>query len=247
MGHWYDESGNPCHFQTKKDGGSRATTLRDARKLNLYPSVTEILNIVAKPALTNWLVNQAYLAALTLPQREGESLDDFKKRAEIDAKKEALQAAELGSEIHNDIERLFKGQKPFVHGVSALAVYDFVVDYTGLHDGWIAEQTFASNLGYGGMVDLHHPDGWVIDYKTKDFAEPEKKMAYDENAMQLSAYAHGIGIPNAKKMNIFVSRTHPGVIAHHEWEEDYFPHFRCLLHYWQLSKNYEPDALQGAA
>ena len=247
MGHWYSKSGEPCHFMEKKDGGSRDTTLRDARKLNLFPSVTEILNIAAKPALTNWLVNQAYLSALTLPKNEGESLDDFKKRAERDAKKEAQDAAELGSQIHNDIERLFLGQKPLVHATAAQAVYDFVVDYTGIKDGWIAEKTFASPYGYGGMIDLHHPGGWVVDYKTKDFSEIGAQMAYDDHAMQLSAYAHGIEIPKARKMNIFVSRTTPGLIAHYEWNDDYFDRFECLLKYWQLCKGYQPVYIDNAA
>jgi len=247
MGHWYSEKGKACHFMEKLAGGQRATTLRDARKLNLFPSVTEILNMAAKPALTNWLVEQAYLAALTLPPVEGESLDEFKKRAKRDAKKQSEDAMNLGTAIHNDIERIFKGLTPLVHKEAAEATYAFVLEHTGIKEGWIAEATFASPYGYGGMVDLHHPSGWVIDYKTKDFSQEDtKRMAWDEHSMQLAAYAHGLEIPNAKRMNIFVSRNNPGVIAHHEWEEDSFAKFECLLNYWQLTKNFKPT-LQEAA
>jgi len=35
MGHWYDKDGNPRHITN-----GRATTLRDARKHNLVPSVS---------------------------------------------------------------------------------------------------------------------------------------------------------------------------------------------------------------
>lgn len=245
MGHWYDIKGSPCHFQPKKGGGTRDTTLRDARKLNLYPSVTEILNIAAKPALINWLIDQAYLSALTLPRREGESLDDFKKRAEMDAKKEAEQAANTGSAIHNDIERVFNGLEPVLYKDHAQAAYNFITSHTGLKTGWIAEFTFSSPYGFGGMVDLYHPSGWVVDHKTKDFSEP-KKMAYDDHAMQLSAYAYGLGIPSARKLNVFVSRTVPGLIDYHEWEGDYFDRFECLLRYWQLTKNYKPEWREAA-
>jgi len=53
-------------------GGQRATTLRDARKLSLVPSVTTILNIVAKPALLAWMQQQVLYSALTLPKRAEE-------------------------------------------------------------------------------------------------------------------------------------------------------------------------------
>src|SRR5436190_23373532 len=48
-----------------------ASTLRDARKLGLLPSVTNILGVITKPELTAWLQEQAVLAALTLPRLEG--------------------------------------------------------------------------------------------------------------------------------------------------------------------------------
>ena len=43
-GHWYSKEGKPVHTQIKKDGGERNTTLADAKKLGLYPSVTTIMN-----------------------------------------------------------------------------------------------------------------------------------------------------------------------------------------------------------
>lgn len=249
MAHYYAQDGKPMHFVPKAKGdGTRATTIRDAIKLNLFPSVTEILNIAAKPALTNWLVDQALMAALTLPRDDNETLTEFMKRAKADSKRQAQESAELGTQIHDDIERLWKGDSPLTHKDSAEAVKSLVTDLTGLSKGWIAEKTFASDKGYGGMIDLHHPEGFVIDYKTKDFDESGKdnRMAYDEHAMQLSAYAHGLGIPNAVKINIFVSRTVPGLITYHEWTEDYFDRFECLLRYWQLTKGYKPEFEQAA-
>jgi hypothetical protein len=245
MSHWYDAQGNACHYITGKNGKERATTLRDARACNLFPSVTTVLDIAAKPALTNWLVEQAFLAALTLPKGDDESLDDFMKRAKADARQQAKDSADVGTEIHNDIERLFKGLEPLKHTEAANATFELVKNLTGLSKGWVAEQTFSCVLGFGGMVDLHHPDGEVvIDYKTKDFGPDDlgKVFAYDEHAMQLSAYAHGLGMPWARKINIFVSRTHPGLVIHHEWDGDYFNRFELLLRYWQLAKNYTPEA-----
>ena len=60
--HWYTRDGAPQYtVPSKKDGSPRSTTLRDARVMNLVPSVTTILNVMAKPALTNWLQQQVLL------------------------------------------------------------------------------------------------------------------------------------------------------------------------------------------
>jgi hypothetical protein len=57
----------------------RPTTLRDARKLGLLPSVTNVLGVINKPELVEWKMTQAVLAALTLPRRDGEDLGVFAK------------------------------------------------------------------------------------------------------------------------------------------------------------------------
>ena len=76
--HWYLSSGEPYHEVVRADGnGMRPVTLRDARKVNALPSVTNILSVLAKPGLDAWKQEQAILAALTLPQQDGESLDAF--------------------------------------------------------------------------------------------------------------------------------------------------------------------------
>ena len=76
--HWYFPDGTPIHEVPRADGkGTRPTSLRDARKLGLFPSVTNVLGVIAKPALDAWKQEQAILAALTLPRNEGEPLDEF--------------------------------------------------------------------------------------------------------------------------------------------------------------------------
>ena len=63
-GHWYAADGSPAYRITGKNGKERNTTVADARKLNLVPSVSGIIGVAAKPALTVWLQEQAILAAL---------------------------------------------------------------------------------------------------------------------------------------------------------------------------------------
>ena len=102
--HWYTQAGEPCHTIN-----GRNTTLRDARKMNLCPSVTSVLGIIAKPALTNWMVDQGIMAALTMPRVNGESETDYIKRIKDDSKQQAIRAAQEGSRIHQAIERSYNG------------------------------------------------------------------------------------------------------------------------------------------
>ena len=96
-GHWYTADGEPAYTVERSDGkGYRNTTLRDAKKLGLLPSVTTILSLAAKPLLQNWLQQQAILAALTLPRNEGESEDDYLDRVMQDSKAQGRQAADQG-------------------------------------------------------------------------------------------------------------------------------------------------------
>lgn len=248
MSHWYDIATGAPRYQVpnKSTGGMRDTTLRDARQLGLVPSVTTILQEVSKPALENWKIDQALMAALTLPKTDNEPLDLFMARAKEDAKQQAIKAAERGTELHNALEQHYLGNghliveedRPFVNGVveAVRAKYG--------NQEWIAEHSFASPLGYGGKMDLHCPV-IVLDFKGKDFKEGEdlKPVAYDEHAMQLCAYAHGVCLPNAKRVNVFFDRRMPGKVGIHEWPQggDHFERFLCLLEYWKRKSKYWPE------
>jgi len=73
--HWYTREGVPMYTVEAKNGNQRPTTLRDARALDLVPSVTTVLNVAAKPGLEAWKQRQLLLAALTLPRSEDEAED----------------------------------------------------------------------------------------------------------------------------------------------------------------------------
>lgn len=213
-GHWYYTDGRPCY-----EINGRPTTLRDARKLSLVKSVTTHLNVIAKPALTNWLVDQGIMAALTMPRNPGEDEATYIKRIKEDSKAEALASAQLGSKIHDACEQLVKtGSCPDEFRLHAdAAVAELRRLFPGVND-WIAEQPFAHPSGYGGKVDLHSPStGIIADYKTKpgDFTDG-KRLHYDQH-WQLAAYQDGLLLPRAPGAAIFVSRTHPGAVASHVW------------------------------
>lgn len=242
QGHWYDANGKPKYTIVGANGKERNTTLRDARKLALRPSVTTIIGMAAKPGLENWKIDQALLAALTLPKDDSESLDDFMRRAKQDAKDQAIKAAERGTQIHADIER------GFTDGMMTVAFKSVMRELNKLAPGspWVAEES-KSNGDYGGKIDLYSPDGIVVDFKTKDGLSKDsdpKKLVYDEHGMQLSAYAMLLGFLNPRRISIFVDRADPSVAVSYELPaEDHKRHkamFMALCQYWQLMKKYSP-------
>jgi hypothetical protein len=80
-GHWYDFSGKAVfEVPNKSKGGMRPTTLRDAKALQLLPSVTTVMKIMAAPELDRWKQQQVLMASLTLPRNPGESDEQYCSR-----------------------------------------------------------------------------------------------------------------------------------------------------------------------
>lgn len=241
--HWYEIDGTPRYTVIGANGNERNTTLRDARKMNLLPSVTTIIGAAAKPGLENWKIDQALMAALTLPKEKGESLDEFMQRAKRDAKEQAIQAAALGTDIHAQIEDGFTSGDAS-RSIPYLAVRALLDGSFGARK-WVAEDSFGG-CGFAGKVDLYSTDGIVVDFKTKDgpLGDP-KKMVYDEHGMQLSAYAYGLKLHNPTRVSIFIDRKDHSSAVMHIWdEESHIRHlgmFMSLHEYWMLSKNYRPE------
>ena len=107
-GHWYQaDTGEPAYQITGANGKIRNTTLRDARKLNLVPSVTTILGQLNKAGLQTWLNQQILLSALTLPRGENEPEPQWLERVLFDSKEAGRKAAERGNLIHAIIQTFY--------------------------------------------------------------------------------------------------------------------------------------------
>lgn len=245
-GHWYKRTGEACYEILGANGKIRDVNLRDARKLGLLPGVSSILRMEHKDALQRWLIDQAYMAALTLPQITGETLDAFKERCKVDAAAQADKARDRGTWLHAALQGYFEGQTvPAQDAPFVMPVVGWLGERFGFTHRWLAETSFGSELGYGGKADLRSAQiPVVIDFKFKDIeADHEKQLAYSEHAMQLWAYDHGFGYRGqAIKLNLFISSAVPGVIIPQEWKADSaheFEAFKCLLRLWQLRKSYD--------
>jgi hypothetical protein len=250
-GHWYMLDGTPCYTIQGKNG-ERNTTLRDARTMNLVPSVTTITKCAAAPGLVNWMVDQAILSALTLPRREGEPEADWLARVKQDSKETARKAADKGTLIHGAIEKHFLGIPPdgemYPHVKGAVATLN--AHFPEVR--WDVEKSFAHPLGFGGKCDLHSKsDRIVVDWKGKDFTEPSECKQYDEHIMQGAAYLEGFGIGlGGRFANAFVSRTVPGLTVIIETNPEDIKRgwrmFKHLLSFWQEANRYAPMVKEAA-
>lgn len=216
--HWYYPDGTPCHEvpNKSKPGEVRSTTLRDAKALGLFPSVTNFLSIISRPGLEIYKQNQILLSAATSPYDQSNA-DAWAKQVLEDAQKHAKEASELGTAIHGAIEKRLKGEatKEYFDYV------DPVLQEMYCREMLInpkAEHSFAHPIGFGGKIDYHN-DEFLVDFKTKAFTE-SKGLAYDENLFQLAAYRFGLQLPHLRCFNIYISTTVKGLYHFHEWKED---------------------------
>ena len=244
-GHWYTREGEPMYTIIGANGKERNTTLRDAKKEGLVPSVTTILSMIAKPSLENWKIDQALNSALTLDREEGESFQSFTYRCKEDSKKIGKEAAKEGTKIHALIENGFLGKADN----KTYRIIKKYLDKTFPNEEWIAEDSFCAAQGYGGKIDLYSKSGIFIDFKTKDNLEGKDpaKLVYDEHGMQLSAYAQGCGYDDVERVSIFVDRKDNELICCHVWDKEshqkHVSMFNSILNYWKLVKNYDSSLI----
>jgi hypothetical protein len=242
--HWYGRDGSPQYTVTAKNGNPRATTLADARKMNLVPSVTTIIKSAASPGLEAWKLNQMLLAALTLPRIENEPEEEFVQRIVKDSKEHAKMAAERGSAVHSAIESMYSGVMHSDYAEHQAGCYRAIELEYGITE-FQPEKAFAHEFGFGGKVDLfsREGNGVVLDVKSKEFSDPTKVQGFDEHMMQLAAYRMGLDLPDARCANVFVSVTVPGLVVVKEWSQEDLARgwamFYALLKYWQAKNQHE--------
>lgn len=254
--HWYFYDGQPCYEVLKSDySGYRNTTLRDAKKLNLVPSVTSIMKVLYRPALERWKMEQTVLAAMTLPKIEGERDYEFANRIIEDSRTEGMAAADFGTHIHSLIEWYIKSA--YLGNLDE--DFDFLPDDKHYLRGWknwadevgfipeLVEISFASLLyGFGGKIDcIGTVEGrrCVIDWKTQKTKTSDllhekdgsELKFYPEWRPQLAAYWKGMGWSNVKDLcSVAISSTEPGVVQHQFWDdpEDGWEEFSAMKRIW---------------
>lgn len=265
MSHWYTSAAEPMHEMpneaARKRGdanATRETTLRDARKLQLNPSVTTVTKIIDKgEMLLEWLVKQALYSAAVHPDGWPQfELDENGMLSEKhpgflawagycrgDSKRQVQIKAERGTILHDMMMKANKAPDSVepqylahVDGMMAMLERTF-----GKRE-WICEQCFAHRSGFGGSIDLrakavgikgepNYLRPIILDYKFKDFG-PDREASYfvyDEHKMQLGGYSIGVDEPDAKLYNAFGSISDPGLVLLHEHSDADADHGRAMF------------------
>lgn len=240
--HFYtkqDDKVQARHFvpMAKDPSRNRPSRVSDAKKAlkngeQWFPSVTTVLNVLDKPALVNWKVDQHLQQAFSVPplQDQGMWIDKVKSitRNAMDV------APSAGTDMHKILEdHVFfgsdQGNKELLNmdGLEFHIVHEIEMklDRLGItpQDTYKEEYFLDDGVGYAGCADLVVRDDecWVIDYKTKLTADKFKpgKMAYPDHTRQLAAYGMALFPNKFRAANIFICLETGDIDFHeHSWE-----------------------------
>ena len=254
--HWYNTAGEACHTQPTKSKGAknptRPTTIADAKKLGLLPSVSSILKQAANPALDRWKAQQIIKACFNCQPIGDEDFETYSKHILEKADKERDEAASLGTAIHAAIEGYYTGKPrdkfldqyvlPAVETVESLGIK--IVDQ---------EFVVASSHGYAGTTDLaftHESFCGILDFKSTKTTPEEPVLIKQGHAAQIAAYHVAYWSNdnpinnNSKGYNVYISTTEPGRITVVPYDaatlRREFEYFLNCFGLWKHRYNYDP-------
>ena len=250
--HWYDRDGKAVFEVPKaKGGGMRATTIADARKLGLYPSVTTVLSVLAKPQLVDWQLGQVAGKAYSNPPQDGESQEDYARRIISASQEQVGEAADLGTAIHAALEAHFQGlpvpdgYSAYVDPVAALIAREGITFLE--HELRLVN----ADVGYAGTTDavIKTSDGrlGILDFKSRKTKPGERVSNWETEPMQIAAYgmAKWGKVPDTGA-NLYISTTEKGRVQivqySHEELQAAWDAFLCATRLWQYLKGYKPPA-----
>lgn len=217
MGHFYRYDGTPVFTYKNSKGEEKETTLREAKKFGLLPSVTTYTGVLRSFALSQWEKKNFLRGILSSPSvlnlydgtENGlqKTFDEIEKIVSVQNV-----APVIGTQIHKDIEEYVKGIKtPPIDSLAFQFIGRLNIFLTSrFGEGFTlrSEVPFAGQ-GYGGTTDLilttKEGKNHIIDFKTTTRKKFELwKQPYLEECAQIAAYikgirfAHGICVePNA--------------------------------------------------
>lgn len=255
--HYYTTEGKACHqVPNKSKGGLRDTTLSDAKKLGLLPSVSAYVRMLAAPGLVSWQIEEAVKAAANAPIQPGENVDEYVKAIREKASQQVGDAADLGTRIHKALEDFFLTGKaapddllqyvePAIAKVGELGVRPITSECVLVN----------APYGYAGTTDLIFDDAegscGILDFKSKKTKPGEKPFKSFEHRMQLSAYWMANWGPNfemtfpasALAYNVYISTTEPGRVDAVKYDDtdlrEAWDGFKACLALYRYTKGYD--------
>jgi hypothetical protein len=270
-GHWYTAEGAPMHEVLKADKKTyRSTTLKDARLLGLFPSVTTILGIMAKPQLNKWGNQQVALSALRNPKKQTETEQFWSNRVIDDAFVQVDQAADLGTKFHAVIndriqgvldDQILNDDVTFPTTGQVVKIRPCLQPLFDYFDskGFTFEnpESTVVNLahGFAGTVDCPFRTKnsfGVMDFKSRKTKKGKPIFAYDGQVEQIAAYGATYWgeeyIHACWGANVYISTTEVGrvdiiVYKPHEIVKA-FEKFKHMTAIWRMQNKYDPRGIE---
>lgn len=276
-GHWYFRDGTPCHTLPTKSPGAKSptrnTTVADARKLKLLPSVSGIVRMMSSPGLERYKIGRAVEECYNRPPVGAETLREYQGYILEKAGQPARDASNFGTIIHAAIEAALSGEDwtgpetiTYPSTGKQMAVKAVIEPVLGLlMDRGVhviaTERVLTCQDGFAGTTDaLTEGPVDILDFKTKTTKPGEPIECPPTYAMQLAAYhacamdmdgdiqTTGIVTFDHPAANIFISSTEPGRVEWHEHSRDEliaaWGSFKHCLGLWKWANNYDPSFIR---
>lgn len=241
MSHFYDKHGKPVFEVQCKNGKMRKTNIADARKLDLFPSVTTVLGILAAPELEQWKQNRIIKACKSLPYHlYTDTKTSYQDAIVEEAFKKSETAKDFGDLLHKWIADTMLGTNlhltytdiPEATKTAVKSELSCVKRIIG-----VETTVIDTDLGVAGSYDMfcELQDGrtCLYDYKNqttlKEDGTPRPIVVYAKSKIQASEYAK---IVRADCVRILtVSRDEAGRIETYELSpEEYTDSVNMFYH-----------------
>ena len=242
--HWYhyDKNGAvaPAHD----------IDLREARKINAFPSITTILKERANPGLDKWKMDELFTSVVENKRKKGEGEEEYRERIAVIAQTKGREAADFGTRLHDALD-LF----PQTTIDTDLAPYVelFAPSYFHHVRNRIASEIMLADaeIGVAGRTDLIAETEWglaIIDYKTSKF-KGNKASFWPSYVIRLAFYAKayqklcGLAKPPLC-INVGINSLKPSEpvwkVYTVEEQEAAYAEFLAIAFLWFSTKNYWP-------
>lgn len=261
MSHWYYKDGTPCHTMPTKKGAKNAdrpTTIADARKLGLLPSVSTITSVLSAPGLEGYKLRELAKQCYLNPAHPGEDMAGYVNAMLEKGKEDGAGAADIGTQIHACLEAHFTKQPipqeyVTINGTdwqidTFISPVERILNELGVQICGAEAVLVNANEGYAGTSDLPcHVRGVpsIGDYKTKRTKPGEKVVPSETHPCQIAAYNMAKWGTLLHGFNIYISTTEPGRVELVEYSEkeldSAWSAFLNMRNLWEWQNDYSPS------
>lgn len=260
-GHFYTRDGKACHTQPTKSkdakNPTRPTTITDAKRLGLLPSVSGITKMLAAPGLEVYKMKEVARQCFLSPAHPGEDESGYIQAMLEKGKEDGANAADVGTLIHDALEAHFTGGKRQAETVK-IGHMDYHID-TFIHPavkliekkGYVieaSEKVLVNNKeGYAGTTDLivrYNDFRGILDFKSKRTKPGKPAFPSETHCAQIAAYSMAHWGVLEYGANLYISTTEPGRVELVEWSPQQlatdWKAFLAMRDLWSWANGYDP-------